>query len=67
VPSKPRRSTRWAEWNRLDHAVLRHWSPVIPLWYGGIAMAHGSRIEGPADDSVHGMPAWSQIWVSPGA
>jgi peptide/nickel transport system substrate-binding protein len=54
-------------WSRLDRRVLRRWQPVVPLWYGGVAMAHGSRIEGMADDSVRGMPTWTQIWVSPGS
>jgi peptide/nickel transport system substrate-binding protein len=52
-------------WNRLDHHVLRRWSPIVPLWYGGVAMAHGTRIEGMADDSVLGMPTWKSLWVSP--
>ncbi|MGC4112137.1 MAG: ABC transporter substrate-binding protein [Nocardioides sp.] len=50
-------------WNRLDHAVLRRWQPIVPLWYTGVAMAHGSRIEGMADDTVTGMPTWSHLWV----
>jgi peptide/nickel transport system substrate-binding protein len=52
-------------WSQLDRMVLRRWSPVVPLWYGGVAMAHGSRIEGMADDSVHGMPTWQGISVRP--
>jgi peptide/nickel transport system substrate-binding protein len=54
-------------WATLDQRVLRRWQPVVPLWYGGVAMAHGSRIEGMADDTVRGMPTWTQIWVSPGS
>jgi peptide/nickel transport system substrate-binding protein len=50
--------------DELDRMALRS-SSVVPLWYGGVAMAHGSRIEGMADDSVHGMPTWKQIWVRP--
>jgi peptide/nickel transport system substrate-binding protein len=51
-------------WNRLDRRVLHRWQPIVPLWYAGVAMAHGSRIEGMVDDTVRGMPAWSQIWVA---
>jgi hypothetical protein len=45
--------------------MLRLRQPIVPLWYGGVAMSHGSRIEGMDDDSVRGMPTWSQLWVSP--
>lgn len=51
-------------WNVLDQQVMKRWVPVVPLWYGGVAMAHGSRIQGMYDDSVHGMPTWQQLWVS---
>lgn len=52
-----------AAWNKLDHAGWSRWSPVVPLWYGGVAMAHGSQVQGMVDDSVTGMPAWPRIWV----
>jgi hypothetical protein len=51
-------------WNALDHTVLERWSPIVPLWYRGLAMAHGSAIRGMADDTTLGMPAWSALWVS---
>jgi len=54
-----------APWNRLDRDVMRHRQPVVPLWYGGVAMQHGSRIQGMADDTVLGMPTWGTLWVSP--
>jgi peptide/nickel transport system substrate-binding protein len=54
-----------AAWNVLDRQVMRRWFPLVPLWYGGVVMAHGSRIEGMGDDSVRGMPTWQQLWVSP--
>lgn len=53
------------QWNRLDAATMRRWFPVVPIAYGGVAMAHGSRIRGMYDDSVRGMPTWGQIWVAP--
>jgi peptide/nickel transport system substrate-binding protein len=52
-------------WGRLDRTVLQRWQPIVPLWYAGVAMAHGSRIEGMADDTTVGMPTWKQLWVSP--
>ncbi len=33
-------------WNQLDHQVLVRHRPLVPLWYGGVSMAHGSRIRG---------------------
>jgi peptide/nickel transport system substrate-binding protein len=53
-----------AEWNRLDLGTMTRWFPVVPISYGGVAMAHGSRIRGMYDDNVRGMPTWKDIWVS---
>jgi hypothetical protein len=50
-------------WNRLDVDVLRSLQPVIPLWYSGVAMAHGSAVQGMADDITTGMPTWAHLWV----
>jgi peptide/nickel transport system substrate-binding protein len=50
-------------WSGLDRTVLRRWQPIVPLWYDGVAMAHGSAIHGMADDTVTGMPAWPDLWV----
>jgi len=54
-----------AAYNRLEHHVLRRWFPAFPVSYGGVAMARGSRIEGLADDTTLGMPAWQGLWVAP--
>lgn len=54
-----------AEWNRLDVDTMARWFPVVPISYGGVAMAHGSRIRGMHDDSVRGMPTWNYLWVAP--
>jgi hypothetical protein len=37
---------------------------LFPLFYGGIAQAHGSRIQGDFDDNTLGMPTWKNIWIS---
>jgi peptide/nickel transport system substrate-binding protein len=50
-------------WNRLDVVTMARWFPVVPISYGGVAMAHGSRIKGMHDDNVRGMPTWNAIWV----
>jgi peptide/nickel transport system substrate-binding protein len=55
------------EWNDLDHEVLRRWQPIVPIWYAGVEMAHGSRVRGMVDDSVHGMPVWQRLWVDTGS
>jgi peptide/nickel transport system substrate-binding protein len=54
-----------AAWNRLDREVMQRYFPLFPTYYGGEAMAHGSKIEGMADDPTTGMPTWKQVWVSP--
>lgn len=55
------------EWNALDRGILQRWQPIVPVWYAGVAMAHGSRIHGMADDSVHGMPTWQRLWIGTGS
>jgi peptide/nickel transport system substrate-binding protein len=50
-------------WSSLDSKIMQRWQPIVPLWYAGVAMAHGSRIQGMADDTTTGMPTWKQLWV----
>src|SRR4051794_24832122 len=52
------------KWNALDRDILRHRQLIVPLWYGGVAMQHGSRVRGMADDTVLGMPTWKSLWVA---
>jgi hypothetical protein len=52
-------------WNALDKLVMRKYFPLFPTYYGGEAMAHGSKVQGMADDTTTGMPTWKQIWVAP--
>jgi peptide/nickel transport system substrate-binding protein len=60
-------SQQGAAWNKLDHVVLQRSQPVVPIWYAGAAMAHGSRIKGMADDTVRGMPTWQRVWIGTGS
>lgn len=53
-----------AEWNKLDEEVMTEYLPVVPQWYTGVAMAHGSRINGHANDNTLGAPTFRDIWVS---
>jgi peptide/nickel transport system substrate-binding protein len=52
-----------AAWNVLDRQVMKTYFPLFPTYYGGAVMAHGSKIEGMADDTTVGMPTWKQLWV----
>jgi peptide/nickel transport system substrate-binding protein len=53
------------EWDRLDLGTMTRWFPLVPISYGGVDMAHGSRIRGMYDDIVRGMPTWTYLWVAP--
>ena len=50
-------------WNALDKQVMTQYFPLFPTYYGGVVMAHGSRVKGMADDSALGMPTWNTMWV----
>jgi peptide/nickel transport system substrate-binding protein len=51
-------------WNDLDKQIAQKYFPLFTTYYGGIAQAHGSRIEGDNDDNTLGMPTWKDMWVS---
>jgi peptide/nickel transport system substrate-binding protein len=51
-------------WNNLDRLIAQRYFPLFPTWYGGRAMAHGSKIQGDFDDNTVGMPTWKDIWIS---
>jgi peptide/nickel transport system substrate-binding protein len=53
-----------AAWSNLDKEITQKYFPLFPLFYGGIAQAHGSRIQGDFDDNTLGMPTWKNIWIS---
>jgi peptide/nickel transport system substrate-binding protein len=50
-------------WNDLDKQVMTKYFPLFPTYYGGVVMAHGSKIQGMNDDSALGMPTWNTMWV----
>jgi hypothetical protein len=52
-------------WNSLDRRIMAGDFPMIPAYYGGVAMAHGSGVNGMADDDTLGMPTWQRLWVTP--
>jgi peptide/nickel transport system substrate-binding protein len=53
-----------AAWSNLDKEVTKKYFPLFPLFYSGIAEAHGSRIQGDFDDNTIGMPTFKNIWIS---
>lgn len=53
-----------AAFGALDEEVNTTYFPVFVTGYGGVAMMHGSRINGFSDDLASGMPTWKTIWVA---
>jgi peptide/nickel transport system substrate-binding protein len=53
-----------AAWNSLDREIAQKYFPLFPTYYTGVAMAHGSKIQGDNDDDTVGMPTWKDMWVS---
>jgi peptide/nickel transport system substrate-binding protein len=54
-----------AAWDALDKKIAQKYFPLFPTYYTGVAMAHGSKINGMYDDNTLGMPTWKNMWVSP--
>ena len=48
----------------MDKSIATKYFPLFPLYYGGIAQAHGSKIQGFNDDTTIGQPTWKNIWIS---
>jgi peptide/nickel transport system substrate-binding protein len=53
-----------AAWNAIDEKILTEYFPLFVTSYGGVAMMHGSKINGHYVDNTIGMPTWKNIWVS---
>ena len=53
-----------AAWGSLEKEILTKYLPIIPRFNSGVAMAHGSQIQGFENDSNNGVPTWKNIWVS---
>jgi peptide/nickel transport system substrate-binding protein len=51
-------------WNDLDKQIAQKYFPLFTTYYGGVAQAHGSRIQGDNDDNTLGMPTWKDVWIS---
>ena len=53
-----------AAWQALEEEIMTEYLPVIPRYYGGVAAAHGSKVNGHEIDNTLGMPTFKQIWLS---
>ncbi len=53
-----------AAWNELDQYVTETYYPIVTTFYTGVAMAHGSKINGHFNDNVFGQPTWKNIWIT---
>lgn len=51
-------------WGDLEKEILTKYLPIIPRFYSGVAMAHGSKIQGFENDANNGAPTYKDIWVS---
>lgn len=50
-------------WGALDEEVMTDYLPLFVTRYGGVAQAHGSKIEGHFIDNTIGQPTWKNLWV----
>jgi peptide/nickel transport system substrate-binding protein len=57
-------SEQAAAWNDLDKEISQKYFPLFTTYYGGIAQAHGSRLQGVNNDNTLGMPTWKDMWIS---
>ena len=48
----------------VEKEIMEKYKPVIPVGKGGVAMMHGSRINGMEVDSVYGLLTWKDVWIS---
>jgi peptide/nickel transport system substrate-binding protein len=53
-------------WNDLEKEIMTTYLPVVPRYYGGVALSHGSQVEGMAIDNTLGMPSFRDLWVNAG-
>jgi peptide/nickel transport system substrate-binding protein len=53
-------------WNDLEKEIMTKYLPVVPRYYTGVALSHGSEIEGMNVDNTLGMPTLRDVWVNAG-
>ena len=50
-------------WGELDKLMMQKYYPVVLTGYTGVAYLHGSKIGGVSNDSVRGMPNFTNMYV----
>ena len=51
-------------WGEFDQQMETTYYPAVVTGYGGVAMIHGSRVGGMANDNVRGMPTFSRMYIT---
>ena len=55
-----------AAWQALEEEIMTEYLPVIPRYFGGVALSHGSKVNGMNIDNTLGMPTFKDIYLSQG-
>jgi peptide/nickel transport system substrate-binding protein len=51
-------------WGQFDKTMEEKYYPAVNVGYGGVAMIHGSKVGGMADDNVRGMPTLARMYIT---
>jgi peptide/nickel transport system substrate-binding protein len=51
-------------WGQFDKTMEEKYYPAVVTGYGGVAMIHGSKVGGMADDNVRGMPTMARMYIT---
>ncbi len=51
-------------WGDFDEKLETEQYPAVVTGYGGVAMIHGSKVGGMANDNVRGMPTMSRMYIT---
>jgi peptide/nickel transport system substrate-binding protein len=51
-------------WGQFDKTMETKYYPAVVTGYGGVAMIHGSKVGGMANDNVRGMPTFARMYIT---
>jgi peptide/nickel transport system substrate-binding protein len=51
-------------WGEFDQELETKYYPAVNIGYSGVAMIHGSKVGGMANDNVRGMPTFGRMYVT---
>lgn len=51
-------------WNSLEQEIMEKYLPVVPRYYGGVVLGHGSKVNGMNIDNTLGMPTFKDLWIA---